>query len=169
LDWEQVYDEHGPALLLYARQWAVSPSDAEDAVQEAFVEVYRKQRDPEAVVGLLYRAAKWRALDLGRRRRRRRDREARAHADAGGDAVWFERSLEQDERRQAVERAVQALPPEQREVLVLRIWGGLTFRQAAEALDIPPGTAASRYRLALKTLAQTIPTDFAAEVSHASA
>jgi len=169
LDWERVYDEHGPALLLYARQWAFSPSDAEDAVQEAFVEVYRKQRDPEAVVGLLYRAVKWRALDLGRRRQRRRDREARAHADAGGDTVLFDRCLEQDERRQAVERAVQELPAEQREVLVLRIWGGLTFRQAAEALDIPPGTAASRYRLALKTLAHHMPADLATEVCRGSA
>ncbi len=49
-------------------------------------------------------------------------------------------------------QAVKTLPPHLREVLVLKIWGELTFRQIAETLDLPPATAASRYRYALEHL-----------------
>ena len=41
-------------------------------------------------------------------------------------------------------------------MLTLKFWGGLTFAEVAETLDIPPGTAASRYRLALETLRETL-------------
>jgi RNA polymerase sigma-70 factor (ECF subfamily) len=47
---------------------------------------------------------------------------------------------------------MKILPAEQKEVLVMKIWGDLTFQQIADALDIPPGTAASRYRYALDAL-----------------
>ena len=49
-------------------------------------------------------------------------------------------------------RAVQSLPANLREVVLLKVWGGQTFRQIADTLDIPPGTAASRYRYALEHL-----------------
>ena len=42
--------------------------------------------------------------------------------------------------------ALRALPAAQREVLVMKVWGGLTFPQVAEALGIPADTAASRFR-----------------------
>ena len=51
-----------------------------------------------------------------------------------------------------IEAALQRLPAEQREVLVLKIWNELTFEQIAETLGIPPNTAASRYRYALAAL-----------------
>ena len=57
-----------------------------------------------------------------------------------------------------LERELRRLPPDQREVLILKFWGGLTFAQVAEALDIPQGTAASRYRLALEALRQPLTT-----------
>ncbi len=48
------------------------------------------------------------------------------------------------------------LPDAQRDVLTLKFWGGLTFAEIATTLDIPQGTAASRYRLALASLKQSI-------------
>jgi RNA polymerase sigma-70 factor (ECF subfamily) len=59
---------------------------------------------------------------------------------------------ERDERRAAVEAALAHLPEDQRTVLVLKVWGGLTFPQIADALSIPANTAASRYRYALDKL-----------------
>ncbi|MEJ1974466.1 MAG: sigma-70 family RNA polymerase sigma factor [Lacunisphaera sp.] len=59
---------------------------------------------------------------------------------------------EGDERRQEIEVALQRLPDEQREVLVLKIWQELTFEQIGEVLGISPNTAASRYRYALTAL-----------------
>ena len=48
--------------------------------------------------------------------------------------------------------ALAELPPEQRAVAHLKLWTGLTFEQIAAALEIPPNTAASRYRYALDKL-----------------
>jgi RNA polymerase sigma-70 factor (ECF subfamily) len=64
----------------------------------------------------------------------------------------FAGRVEQQERRVAIEAALKGLPEKQREVLVMKIWGGLTFPQIAAALEIPAGTAASRYRYALAKL-----------------
>jgi RNA polymerase sigma-70 factor, ECF subfamily len=61
-----------------------------------------------------------------------------------------------EERRQAVEAALQRLPEAQREVLVLRIWGELSFPQVAETLSISANTAASRYRYALSKLRESL-------------
>ena len=55
-------------------------------------------------------------------------------------------------RRAVIGTALRELPDGPREVLVLKIWGDLTFDQVAEQLDIPPNTAASRYRYALAAL-----------------
>ena len=56
------------------------------------------------------------------------------------------------ERAHAIEIALGCLPAEQREVLVLKIWGELTFEEIARQLGVPPNTAASRYRYALAAL-----------------
>jgi RNA polymerase sigma-70 factor (ECF subfamily) len=64
--------------------------------------------------------------------------------------------LESDDRRVAIEDALQRIPPEQREVLVLKIWGELTFEQIGTELALSPNTAASRYRYALAALRQEL-------------
>ena len=106
--------------------------------------------DPAAY---LYTCVKHCALDWLRGRRRREQREeAAARPEAWHDDRLFAVPLEQDERRAAIEAALCLLPEVQREVLVLKIWGGLSFPQIARALDIPANTAASRYRYALARL-----------------
>jgi RNA polymerase sigma-70 factor (ECF subfamily) len=54
--------------------------------------------------------------------------------------------------RTALNQALDELPPDQRAVLHLKLWEGLTFEQIAGALEIPPNTAASRYRYGLDKL-----------------
>jgi len=65
---------------------------------------------------------------------------------------WFAPEIEDRERARLVQDALDRLPVEQREVVTLKIWGGLTFAEIAEALEIPANTAASRYRYALEEL-----------------
>jgi RNA polymerase sigma-70 factor (ECF subfamily) len=55
-----------------------------------------------------------------------------------------------------VERALRELPPEQREVVVLRIWGEMTLAEVAAVLDVPANTVASRYRYALDRLRKVL-------------
>jgi RNA polymerase sigma-70 factor (ECF subfamily) len=57
-----------------------------------------------------------------------------------------------DEADAAVREAVMGLPVEQREVVVLHVWGGLTFEEVGRTVGVPTNTAASRYRYALEKL-----------------
>lgn len=156
-DWAKLFDEHGPALLLYARQWTESAADAEEAVQDGFVKFWTSRfRDAPDPLPLLYVAVRQCALDRRRSRQRRVQREKEAERDRHEQVAWFECPLEAKERCQAVQDALQSLPDEQREVLVMKIWGGLTFKQIGEALGIPLNTAASRYRYALAGLRQRL-------------
>ncbi|MEX2141645.1 MAG: RNA polymerase sigma factor [Pirellulales bacterium] len=148
--WKLWLDEHGAALVLLARQWVASHNDAEDVVQEAFVRFWRSRHRVAEPVAYLYACVKHCGLDwqrAGKRRSKREEASARPEAER-----LFAGPIEQDERRIAVEAALLNLPEKQREVLVLRIWGGLTFSQIAEALAISIDTAASRYRYALARL-----------------
>lgn len=154
-NWKTWFGAYGPKLLLCARQWAPSQADAEDIVQEAFVRYWRHQRHlPGDPMALLVTSVRRAALDLVRRDQRRQVREDRAHEPGAGELPWFRASAEDDERRVAIEEALRRLPQEQREVLVLKIWGELTFQHIATELDIPANTAASRYRYALAALRQ---------------
>ena len=56
----------------------------------------------------------------------------------------------------AVRRALARLSDEQREVVVLKVWGGLTFEEIGEQLSISPNTAASRWRYAMEALRKLI-------------
>ena len=69
----------------------------------------------------------------------------------------FDRTLEQDERKQALLRAVERLPAQQKEVVTLKIWGELTFDEIARTLDESLNTVASRYRYALQKLKDWVP------------
>jgi RNA polymerase sigma-70 factor, ECF subfamily len=151
--WKTWFQLHGSRLLLCARQWTRSQADAEDVVQEAFVRFWRHQRNlPGEPMALLVTSVRRAALDLARREGRRTLREERANFGAEPPTVAFVSPIEGEERRAAIEDALRRLPPEQREVLVLKIWGELTFDQIGAELDLSPNTAASRYRYALATL-----------------
>lgn len=153
-NWRAWIETHGPRLLLCARQWTRSRADAEDVLQEAFVRYWRHQRqlagNPQALLIVSIRRA---ALDLARREDRRTARELKADGGIELPAPAFERLPgEGDERREEIEAALERLPLEQREVLVLKIWHEFTFEQIGEALEIPANTAASRYRYGLSAL-----------------
>jgi RNA polymerase sigma-70 factor (ECF subfamily) len=153
-EWAVWLDEHGAALVLLARQWVSSRADAEDVVQEAFVRFWRRRHRVAEPAAYLYACVKHCALDWQRDRHRRSRREeavARPEAEA-----WFAGPLEEADRRATIDAALRRLPESQREVLVLKIWGGLSFPQIALALGISANTAASRYRYALAKLREQL-------------
>jgi RNA polymerase sigma-70 factor, ECF subfamily len=151
-NWQTWFLDHGPKLRLCARQWTRSASDAEDVVQEAFVRYWRRQRHLGGPpLPLLLTSIRRVALDRARREGRRATRE---HAVSDDEATpWFEPvDPAHEERRREIESALTRLPAEQREVLVLKLWGELTFAEIGAQLDISPHTAASRYRYGLTAL-----------------
>jgi len=153
-NWKTCFSQHAPGLVLFARQWARSSADAEDIVQEAFVRFWRKQHDI-ANRGLLYAAVRSIALDFLRRDNRRARRESTAASET--DQIVQPMFEIEDESQRALVAALDLLPNEQREVLVMKIWNDLTFAEIASALEISQNTAASRYRYALANLKKNLP------------
>lgn len=151
-DWNTWLAGNAGRFLLFARQQARCLHDAEDILQEALVESWRRSGGkPEAA--LVFTTIRRRAIDLGRRTDRRAHRE-----QASADLSHFTVSAGNDDGLTLgeLERALKHLPAAQRDVLTLKFWGGLTFAEVAQTLEIPQGTAASRYRSALETLRETL-------------
>jgi RNA polymerase sigma-70 factor (ECF subfamily) len=152
--WSIWLDEHGAAMILLARQWAPSQADAEDIVQEAFIRFWRSRDRVADPAAYIYVCVKHCALDWRRgrvRRQRREETNARPESESLLAAPG-----EQEERRAAIESALRSLPGSQAEVLVMKIWGGLSFPQIAAALEISVNTAGSRYRYALARLREQL-------------
>jgi RNA polymerase sigma-70 factor (ECF subfamily) len=149
-DWDLWLAEQGARFLLFARQQTRCAADAEDILQEALVETWcRACGRPESP--LVYATIRRRAIDLARRTGRRQRRE-----EDSASPDWFVPDGDDFETSALLEQEVRRLPQEQREVVTLKVWGGLTFAEVAQSLSIPQGTAASRYRLAVAALRQTL-------------
>jgi RNA polymerase sigma-70 factor, ECF subfamily len=147
-NWREWVEQNAPRFLLYARQKARNEPDAQDLVQEALLEA--AQRQPNGALpptALVFATIHRRAIDLARGEDRRLERE-RAVAEKAGTS-WFDTSVEDREMRQQVESVLKRLPESYREVVMLKIWGELTFAEVASVLGVPANTAASRYRYGL--------------------
>jgi RNA polymerase sigma-70 factor (ECF subfamily) len=147
----QLLDRHGAALALYAAQWADSP---EDCVQEAFVELARQRQVPEHVVGWLYRVVKNRALNSARGARRRRERETRSIA--GRFVIERQPATFDRAEATAVAEALEQLSADDRELIVMRIWGGLTFEEIAAGRSMSISSVHRHYGRALENLRQIL-------------
>ena len=147
-----LYDRHWRSMVRLAVLLVDDVASAEDVVQDAFVALHRRSaalRDPDAAVGYL-RAS---VVNLSRSVIRRRQT-ARRHltvsepeATPAADAEVLLR----DEHRAAL-AAVRALPPRQREVIILRYWSGLSEREIAAALGISAGAVKSTASRAITAL-----------------
>jgi RNA polymerase sigma-70 factor (ECF subfamily) len=149
-DWRRWVEENTPRLLLFARQKARSEADAQDLLQEAVVECWTRQADGRPPdLALVFATIRRRAIDQARREDRRSERES---VSVDPQDYWLEPAMEQREMQQVLKSAMSQLPEIYREVVTLKIWGGLTFGEIATALEVPANTAASRYRYGLEEL-----------------
>lgn len=151
---ERLYDEHAPALFAFLLNFTRDENDTRDALQEIFVKL---ARHPDRLAparnerAFLLRLAHNAAIDLMRRRGTR----ARQHEQFGAEQLAvFAPTPDPDEAafRAELAAALGELPADQRAVVHLKLWEGLTFEQIAAALEIPLNTAASRYRYGLDKL-----------------
>ncbi len=165
--WREWLEDHGPKLLLFARQQTRSHEDAKDIFQDALVKLVEKVRSGEFVGGqeawqpYLYTAIRRLAIDLSRRddRRKRREDSVTADAETGEyDALlpWFENDSSDDETRIQLEEKLKELPEKFSEVILMKIWGERTFAEIGETLGISQNTAASRYRYGLEALKKSL-------------
>jgi RNA polymerase sigma-70 factor (ECF subfamily) len=151
-----LYDRHAPAALALAFRILRAKSEAEEVVQEAFVEVWRRAAafDPRrgTASSFVLNVCRSRALD---RLRARGSAERAAAASAREEPEPAPLPIEsavQRQDRERVRQALAALPAEQRAAIELAYFAGLTQREIAERLGEPLGTVKTRVRLALEKL-----------------
>ena len=157
-EFERLYDEHAQALYAFLLNLTRDEADTRDLLQELFI---RLARDPDRLTGIcnerafLIRLAHNAAIDLIRRRGTRDQTRDRFAAEIISP---FAPASNPDEQtfRSALAGALLELPEEQRAVVHLKLWEGLTFEQIAVTLDIPLNTAASRYRYGLDKLREQL-------------
>ena len=132
-------------LILYGRALGLSHGESEDVVQETFVALMNRAEPPEQPEHYCVRAFRNRALNHRRGLWRRLAREWES-------LRWFEKGPGEDPRENEAMRYLATLPPEQREVIVLKIWHKYTFEEIGELLELSPNTVAGRYRYGLEKL-----------------
>lgn len=142
-------DTHGPALILFARQWCDAP---EDVVQSAFLKLVALRKPPDNPSAWLYRVVRNGAIDAGKSARRRREREV---AVARPERWFVETEVEGLDAVVAVS-ALQELSVELREVIVARLWGGLTFEEIGELVGCGAATAHRRFSTGITALRERL-------------
>ena len=143
---QELVQSHGAALVLYARQWCSCP---DDALQEALIDLALQQLAPRDPVGWLFKAVRFKAINLSRAQRRRNQYE---NAAAQQRDNWFERDPIDAVQSSELEAMLTELEPTNREIVVARIWGGMSFEQIAELVDSSISTVHRRYQQTLKQL-----------------
>jgi RNA polymerase sigma factor (sigma-70 family) len=142
----RLLDDHAAALELYAAQWAGNPADV---VQEAFIRLAEQSPLPDRILPWLYTVVRNGAISAARAAVRRNKHERNA-AELHG--AWFDEDPLAPIDAQTATAALRDLPDEFREVLVARIWGGLSFDEIGELTGASSSTAHRRYESALRKL-----------------
>jgi RNA polymerase sigma factor (sigma-70 family) len=153
-----LYDRFGRVAYGLAYRVLRDRALAEDAVQEAFLAVwrsadsYRRERAKPGtwILTLVHR----RAVDLVRREDRRRAEPLEEPSETAGDTAD---EVDLRERRSTVQAALSQLPPDQRQALELAYYGGYTQSELAERLGVPLGTIKSRMFAGLARLQELVP------------
>lgn len=159
----EVIHTYGGAVHGMARRIVAEPSLAEEVAQDTFLALWRRPGafDPGrgSLQSFLLGVARNKGVDLVRReesRRRTRDAlTAEVEATTSGEPIASEQMAEVD-RREEVKQALSGLSPVQREAIVLAYFGGRTYREVAEELGIPEGTAKTRLRDGLGRLRELL-------------
>lgn len=159
-----LFDEHADRIYNFCFRRTASWVLAEDAMSAVFLEVWRIRdratTHDGAVLPWLYGVATNVCRNASRTHRRQRALEARLpsavpehdHADGVAQRV-------DDERRMArLVEAVRQLAPRDQQVLTLVAWEGLTYEEAAAALDVPIGTVRSRLSRSRQRLTEILST-----------
>jgi RNA polymerase sigma-70 factor (ECF subfamily) len=158
-----VYDRYSPILLGLLLRILRSRSEAEDVLQEVFLQVWQQARAFDEARGRAFTwlatLARSRAIDRLRAVDSRERAALRSVEDAPPEAEgqeWADTAAIRAERAEAVRGALAELPEEQRQVLVLAYLEGMSQSEIAAAKNQPLGTVKTRTRSGLKKLSEAL-------------
>jgi RNA polymerase sigma-70 factor (ECF subfamily) len=153
-DW---FDAYAAALVLYARQW-LSAAAAEDVVQEVFVRLMAQPGEPANVKAWLFLAARNAAIAAARSsaRRQRRENEVGQRQFARRESAWFHARPDDLIDAASAEAAMANLTSNQREIVLLRIWGGLTWSEISSLTGTPSSSVFDQYQSALSRVRELL-------------
>lgn len=155
-----LYDRFAPVALALAGRILGDRSEAEDVLQIVFTRVWQEagRYDPSKGSAASWLLSWVRNGAIDRLRRREALRRATLHsADQAPAGPADDVSLDHSEEREKVARAVAELPPDQRQVIDLAYFEGLSQTQIAQKLGEPLGTVKTRMRLGMNKLRQALP------------
>lgn len=154
---EQLITGYEKMILSQAYHMLGNAWDARDAAQETLVKIYRnihKCSDPRMFRSWVRTITNNTCIDELRRRRKRREESlSRVYeTDDGGEKVWQfesnedgpEKTLLSAEKREAIAKAIDKLPPKYKALIVLRDINGLSYEELSEAVGLTMGTVKSR-------------------------
>ena len=152
----ELVERFSPRLRYFLRKLLPSAHDAEDALQDVWLDVLRaldRLVDPQALVAWLYRIARDRAFA--------RLRKAKPHEQLRDEGTVADTTTDDDRDfspadAERIHAALDKLPPEHREVLVLRFLEDMTYEQIATVTGANLGTVRSRLHYAKRALRQVL-------------
>lgn len=152
----QLFGQWYPRVYNMAYRYFHDEDLAADVSQQTFVSIQKslaQLRDPQAFKAWLFRTAINCCHSLARRQyRREATLEVVRTQDRGSAPVTPYQELDRKERSRIVLAALQEIPEEQREVIVMKEYEGLKFREIAEILQLSENTVKSRLYYGLKAM-----------------
>lgn len=147
---QRFYERHRRELFAYAMALTRSADAAEDAIQAAFSRLFERGELPRELRPYIFRCVRNAAVDEMRR----------AGREANCESIYELKAAPHSENnvrlKLEIERLLGELRANEREAIVLKIYGGLTFKEIAAMGDEPIDTVASRYRRGLKKMRERL-------------
>jgi RNA polymerase sigma-70 factor, ECF subfamily len=152
----ELVEKYSPRLRYFLRKLLASADQAEDALQDVWLDVFRhlpRLNDPQALVAWLYRIARDRAF--ARLRKLRRPEQPLDEANIVDPAAEEENDFSAEDAAR-IHAALDDLPPEQREVLVLRFLEEMSYEEIARVVGCQLGTVRSRIHYGKQALKRAL-------------
>jgi len=150
--WAYLFEREHQRLCAVALAWLGNLDDSLDIVQDVLVKLVHRHTQIDEPLGYCLRSIRNAAIDDLRRRQRMPSHEPLAPDCGSLIDIDSCRDVEQRQMAEFVRHALSKIDTTQREVIALKIYGGLTLAQIASTLEIPAGTAATHYRRGLEAL-----------------
>lgn len=159
----EIFDHFAPRLEAYLQRLGLDSGSAEEIAQDVMVTLWRKAElfdaGKSSVTTWLYRVARNRRIDFSRRSRTEYlDPQSSAILDLPEERR-FDAELDGHQRDDIVRSLIRDLPNEQRDLVRLAFYEGLSHTQIATQIKIPLGTVKSRLRLAFTRLRRALEAD----------